>query len=180
MKYMVAIPVPEPASSLVANLKTQLRPPGWHDTMPPHITLLSPDTPTLDVDDAASTFSRMRLAMPAAPIHASKIGRFDRAGRHTIILLASPRIWLSNLQQAVLTRSNWQSTASTRKHNFEPHITLVNQTTLEGAAQAANTIIQAAIRVEFICRNINLYCKGSHWPRWRVLSTKRLNKTSEI
>jgi 2'-5' RNA ligase len=174
MKYMVAIPIPKPAGSLVANLKSKLRPAGWHDTMPPHITLLSPDRPALDLDDAARSFSHMKLPIHPAAIHASKIGRFDRASRHTIILLASPRTWLTDLQSAVLSLANWQSATATRKHNYEPHITLVNQTTVETAARTTQAVIEAQLRVEFVCREIVLYTKRNNWPHWRVVSIKYL------
>src|SRR6266404_146226 len=102
MKYLVAIPIPEPYCSTLLDLKRLHRPQGWKDTIDPHITLLAPDQPLLPIDEAATAFAKILLSSPRISIRASRIGSFQRKHTRTLVLIAEPALQLRRLFRALV------------------------------------------------------------------------------
>jgi 2'-5' RNA ligase len=176
MKYLVALPLGEPALTYVAQLKTIYRPPGWRDTMPPHVTLLPPDRPLLPPAEAANKFGQLPLPNQTSRVQIGSLAVFSHGGRHTIVGLPSPSRELHHLFGLILNQSEWQATTTASKRPYVPHVTIVNsaaaQTTGDIMLQLKSSLL--GLPLEF--SKLTLYMKELKWPAWREIMSLQLNK----
>lgn len=179
IKYLVAIPIPEPWVSQLAGLKAQFRPPGWRDTMEPHITLLAPDRPRLPSATAATNFASIGLGLRAFPVRFGAIGAFERRHATTFVLLPGSRAQLTDLFAAIFKLATWQDTTASTKRPYEPHITLANQVPVTAAPHVRSDLDRLSLDFEFACDTIALYQKEANWPKWQELARYRLPSGEE-
>ena len=170
MKYLVALPLPEPVSSQIADIKDRLRPANWHDTMPPHITILTPDSPLLPLEQAVTAFRLLSPKVNAISIRASRTSRFTRGQRHTLVLLPDDPSELRRLYHHLIREAAWQSTAASTRRPFEPHITLADQLADESITNAESFVKQQGLHVSFVADRICLYRKARYWRSWQMVT----------
>jgi 2'-5' RNA ligase len=175
IKYMVAIVIPEPSYSQLSDIQDRLRPPNWRITIGPHITLLPPDRPLVDPDEAARRFAALVIPTRAFVSTASRILKFDRGSKHTLALEPSPRSKIKSLRRRLEKNCDWQQVSQPSKHPYAPHITLVNQIDDAGLRHAQEQLQSMALSSEFYCQRVALYCKEASWPKWKLLTQKMLN-----
>jgi 2'-5' RNA ligase len=175
MRYLVAIPVPEPWRSTLTEVKRAFRPTGWRDTMDPHITLLAPDHPLLPFDEAAAAFVSAELKMSHFIITANQPDHFSRRHHRTLVLRAEPQATLAKLFFSLTSASVWQSTLASTRRDYVSHITIANQLPILTAPEAETALTKLALSVVFDCRLITLYAKRSNWPKWQELAHKQLD-----
>jgi 2'-5' RNA ligase len=174
MKYLVAIPIPEPWLSKLIQIKSDFRPDGWRDTMDPHITVLAPDQPLLDPERAAKAFGDTTFGIRPFDVQFRRIERFSRRQLHTLVLRPDPEAPLTQLFQAVVAKCTWQSTKASTKREHVSHITIANQLPNALTGQAEARIKALRLNVSFRCDKLTLYAKQAKWPQWQPLATRQL------
>jgi 2'-5' RNA ligase len=174
MRYFVAIPIPQPHLSMLTDVKQRFLPPTWHDTIDPHITLLAPDLPLLSFEEAAKAFHTAALTSSGFTIQASRLDRFVRHGRHTLVLRPEPQDWILDLFNELLKVTSWQRTNASTKREYVSHITLANQLTEKSADLAEAELSNQNLSVQFSCNTLTLYAKQPSWTRWQELASKTL------
>jgi 2'-5' RNA ligase len=174
MKYLVAIPVPQSAASLLSAIKERLRPVHWRETMPPHITLLAPGAPLMDPADAVAAFSGAALPESNFTWHTRGVTRFNRRHRTTLVITPDDPLPLQRLFDQLVRNAPWQNTDTSTGRNFEPHITLINQLPTEDLPAATAVLESCDLGISFTPEHLCLYHKQTSWPEWKVLAIKPL------
>lgn len=169
IKYLVALPIPEPTLGLLTDIKESLRPAGWRDTMEPHITVLAPDTPLLAEDEAVTSFMRACSDLRGFNVRASQLRHFARRNQRAIYLKPLPMKPLMELFDTMLDRATWQKTDASTKRSYHPHITLVTQLPTEAAVEAEEQLQSLNLDFRFECSKVSLYAKQKTWAEWKVL-----------
>lgn len=169
IKYLVALPIPEPTLGFLADIKESLRPAGWRDTMDPHITVLAPDAPRLPEDEAIDAFMRAASDLNGFSLRASQLRHFARRDHRAIYLRPLPVKPMIDLFDAILDRATWQETDSSTKRPYHPHITLVTQLPTQEAIEAEEQLQSLKLDLQFGCTKVCLYAKQKTWDRWKVL-----------
>ena len=174
MRYFVAIPIPEPLRSQLAAVKASVRPPGWRDTMDPHLTVLAPSRPLLPLAEAGLAFSAIELRIPPFNITAHHAQRFSRHRRHTLVLVPNDATRLTDLFNTLIAQCTWQETAASIKRPYQPHITLAHQVPDHQLSQVEAALTSNTLTVDFECTQVVLYHKQASWPRWQELRSVTL------
>lgn len=169
IKYLVALPIPEPALGFLADIKESLRPTGWRDTMAPHITVLAPDTPLMPETEAALAFMRACSDLQGFRVRANQLRHFARRDQRAIYLRPLPSKPLLELFDKLLNRATWQEVVASTRRPYHPHITLVTQLPTLDAIDAEEQLQSLNIDINFDCTKICLYAKQKNWPKWKVL-----------
>jgi 2'-5' RNA ligase len=174
MKYLVAIPIPQPAAAALAQIQDSLRPPEWRITMPPHITLLAPDTPTLEPEAAKSEFMAAPITQTRFVWETGTITTFERRNRNTVVLLPADSSPLKMLFNQLLISATWQKTGTSTGREYTPHITLVNQVPTHDLPAAMEDLRSTDLVISFTIDAIRLYNKQSSWLHWKIVAEKEL------
>jgi 2'-5' RNA ligase len=174
IKYLVALPIPEPAQSMVADIKANLKPAEWRDTMDPHITVLAPDRPLMPKGEAADSFLKACVGLQGFTVQTTQLRHFTRRNSRIIYLRLLPDLPIQNLFKIILDKTSWQDTLASEKRPYHPHITLVNQLPTNEAVEAEEELHALNIELSFTCTKVCLYAKQQSWPQWEALAESPL------
>jgi 2'-5' RNA ligase len=174
IKYLVSLPIPEPAESLIADIKSSLKPLEWRDTMDPHITVLAPGDPLLSEDEAAKAFRKACAGLHGISIGATQLRHFARRNHRTIYLKPMPAKPLQSLFETLLDQATWQEIGASIRRPYYPHITLVTQLPTGPAIEAEEELQALNLDLSFKLTKVCLYAKQKSWPKWQVVAESPL------
>jgi 2'-5' RNA ligase len=177
IKFLVAIPIPEPELGIIAGIKASLRPEGWHDTINPHITLLAPDRPLMSFDDAAKSFQTAFSESTEFLIRAKLVKHFAHRNHRVLFFSPTPKAPLLKLYRTALNRSPWQETTASIKRAYYPHITLASHLPTNKSIQIEEELQALRLDLQFNCTKICLYAKQQNWQRWQQVAESTLCKS---
>lgn len=170
-KYMVAIPVPDPLSSTLAELQQAYRNQRWHITIVPHITIIAPGYAAIGPEQAIALFQNLELPKNPPMIRLQGINHFHSRKQSVLYLEPSESDWLAEIHQTTsLMAETWQDTISTANRPYVPHLTVSSHLTGEETAQFERRLVEASLTYDFRPSELALFAKTPQELRWQRLT----------
>ena len=168
---MVAIPVPDPLSTTLAELQQTYRNQRWHITIVPHITIIAPGYAAIGPEQATALFQNLELPNNPPMIRLKGINRFRSRKQSVLYLEPSESDWLAEIHQTTsLMAPAWQDTISNANRPYVPHLTVSSHLTGEETARFERRLVEASLTYDFRPTELALFIKTPQDLLWQRLT----------